>query len=96
MIDRDALVECLKSNDFVAITYAKVSGEVTTRVATLRLRPEDQAPQGKRVMSEENFRYFECGAVNRFDPTAPGDWKSFKLANGVSFAPCPMPENWNG
>jgi len=87
MIDRMALVECLKENDFVAITYRKADGSETTRVATLRKRPETETPKGVREPSETVFRYFEWGATNRFDAEAPGDWKSFKIENGIGFKP---------
>ncbi len=99
MFNRDEIAAMLIANDFVAFTYAKANGEVTTRVATVRKRPEDQAPQGKREPSEKdllNFKYFECGAVNRYDATAPGDWKSFKIANLKKMEPCSQPANWTG
>lgn len=92
---RNVIVEALKANKFVAITYAKASGEITTRVATIIERPDDQAPKGVRATNPDNFRYFECGAENRFDDTAKGDWKSFKLANAKSVAPAAEPEGWN-
>ena len=91
---REAVVEALKANRFVAITYAKKSGEVTTRVATIRERPETEAPKGVRETNQANFRYFECGATNRFDPAIPGDWKSFSLALAVGYEPAPVPTDW--
>lgn len=96
---RDDIAAMLIENDFVAFTFSKANGEVTTRIATVRKRPQDQAPQGKREPSEKdllNFRYFECGAVNRYDATAPGDWKSFKITNLISMQAVPQPENWTG
>ena len=40
---REALVAALVANEFVAITYRKVSGEETTRIATIKGRPEAEA-----------------------------------------------------
>lgn len=85
---REAIVEMLTNHDFVAITYAKVSGEVTTRVATIRKRPEEDAPKGAgRKMDDANFRYYEWGRENRYNPDAPGDWASCKVANVKSIQP---------
>ena len=100
MFNRDEIVAMLIANDFVAFTFAKANGEVTTRIGTVRKRPEDQAPTGKgREPSEKDllvFKYFECGAVNRYDAAAPGDWKSFKIANLQKMEACSQPANWTG
>lgn len=97
MIDRDTLTAALAAGNFVAITYAKKSGEVTTRVAAPWDKvPGADAPKGARKMKEGNFAYYECGAENRFDAEAPGDWKSFILDNGQSFEVVPEPESWTG
>lgn len=78
----DEIKAALVNGSFVAVTYAKVSGEIITRIATPWDKiPGADAPQGKREMSEANFRYYEWGADNRFDASAPGDWKSCKVAN---------------
>lgn len=85
---REAIVDMLSTHDFVAITYAKVSGEVTTRIATIRKRPQEDAPKGAgRKLDEANFRYYEWGRENRFNPEAPGDWASFKVANVKEIRP---------
>lgn len=97
MIDRDALTAALANGNFVAITYAKKNGEVTTRIAApWNKLPETDAPKGVRGVKEGNFAYYEVGAKNRFDSEAPGDWKSFLLDNGESFAIVPEPETWTG
>lgn len=92
---RAAIVAMLKEHSFVAVTYAKASGEITVRTMTLIERPDDQAPKGVRATNPDNFRYFECGAENKDDPAAKGAWKSFKIANAKSIAPVEMPEGWN-
>lgn len=91
-ITREMISEMLATNDFVAITYAKVNGEVTTRLATVKHMPGTDAPKGNREMSEDNYRYFEWGAKNRFDADSPGDWKSCKIANIKAISPAAKPE----
>lgn len=86
-MDRETLMEMLANNDFVAITFKKVSGEVTTRTATLRKRPTEDSPKGVRETNPENFRFYEWGRANRFDAQAPGDWSSCKLANILEAKP---------
>ena len=91
---REALANMFGEHDFVAITYAKVSGEVTTRIAAaMRKVPETDAPKGAgRKMSEDNFRYYEWGRENRFDAGAPGDWASCKIANIKAIEPTTVTE----
>lgn len=97
MIDREALTAALSAGNFVAITYAKKSGEKTTRIAAPWSKlPESDAPKGARGVKEGNFAYYEVGAKNRFDESAPGDWKSFILDNGEGFAIVSEPESWTG
>lgn len=92
MIDREQIAAALAANDFVAITYAKVNGEIVTRVATVRKRPESEAPKGVRETNVENFRYYEWGRANRFDASAPGDWASCKIANVKDIKPVTVEE----
>lgn len=86
-MDRETLIEMLKDNDFVSITFRKVNGEVTTRTATLRKRPDADSPKGVRETKPDTFRFYEWGRDNRFDLDAPGDWSSCKLANILEAKP---------
>ncbi len=92
MFTREMIGEMLGANDFVAITFAKVNGEVVTRVATIKHMPESDAPKGVRETNESVYRFYEWGRKNRFDASAPGDWASCKVANVKSIVPVPEPE----
>ncbi len=100
MFNREMIVEMLASNDFVAFTFTKVSGDVTTRVGTIRKRPEDAAPkgvmQGRSEKDEKNFRYYECGRIDKYNPDAPGNWSSFAIERLSKMEPIGQPENWTG
>jgi antitoxin component of MazEF toxin-antitoxin module len=87
MITREMIVDMLMAHDFVAITFAKVNGDVTTRIATIKRRPDVEAPKGVRETNPDNFRFYEWGRENRFDPSAPGDWASCKVANVKDIRP---------
>ncbi len=91
-MDRETLANLLMTHPFVAITFRKVNGEVTTRVATILRRPDGDAPKGVRDTNPDNFRFYEWGRPNRFDPDAPGDWASCKLANVLKAEPVVEPE----
>lgn len=91
MFTRDDL-NAILANGFMKLTFTKVNGESTTKlVAPWDKVPGSDAPKGAREMSESNFRFYEWGRPNRFDPTAPGDWASCKLANITGAVPCEAP-----
>ncbi len=91
-MNRETLAQLLIENPFVAITFRKVNGEVVTRVATILRRPAEDSPKGVRDTNPDNFRFYEWKRVNRFNPDAPGDWASCKLANVLKAEPVSEPE----
>jgi hypothetical protein len=87
MFTRDDLVKALTENDFVRISGTKKNGEAFSKIATLRKRPDAESPKGVRETNQDNFRFYEWGRPNRFDPEQPGDWVSCIVANVTAIEP---------
>lgn len=93
MMDREQVAKLLTENDFVALTFTKADGETVTRIATVRQRPQDDAPMGKRESKNpDQFRFYQWGKENRFNPTAPGDWSSCMLSRLLKAEPTTVEE----
>lgn len=92
-MDREQVAKMLMENEFVSLTFRKADGEIVTRTATILRRPEDDAPMGKRESKNpDQFRFYQWGKENRFNPAAPGDWSSCLISRLLKAEPTTVEE----
>jgi hypothetical protein len=78
MFDKSTILEVCNANEFVKVTFAKASGEVTTRRTSFKAIPGELEGKGMRSFKDDQVNLFDVDKMN---------WITVKVANVSAVVP---------
>ncbi len=78
MFDKSTILEVCNAIDFVKVTFAKASGEVTTRRTSFKAIPGELEGKGMRSFKDDQVNLFDVDKMN---------WITVKVANVSAVVP---------
>ena len=78
MLNKSSILEVCNANEFVKVTFAKASGEVTTRRTSFKAVPGELEGKGMRSFKDDQVNLFDVDKMN---------WITVKVANVSAVVP---------
>ena len=78
MFNKSSILEVCNANEFVKVTFAKASGEVTTRRTSFKAVPGELEGKGMRSFKDDQVNLFDVDKMN---------WITVKVANVSAVVP---------